>query len=42
VPAKYNRLLLFDGKYFHSGAQRFSGSELADGRLTQNFFFYRD
>jgi hypothetical protein len=42
VPSKYNRLLLFDGKYFHSGAQRFSGNQLSDGRITQNFFFYRD
>ncbi|GAA2767627.1 hypothetical protein GCM10010103_66690 [Streptomyces paradoxus] len=41
VPMKYNRLLIFDGKYFHSGARRFTGANLADGRMTQNFFFYR-
>jgi hypothetical protein len=41
VPMKYNRLLIFDGKYFHSGAQRLTGSSLAEGRMTQNFFFYR-
>jgi hypothetical protein len=41
IPMKYNRLLIFDGKYFHSGPQRLTGSDLAHGRLTQNFFFYR-
>ncbi|MGW4201969.1 DUF6445 family protein [Streptomyces sp. NPDC004726] len=41
VPMKYNRLLIFDGKYFHSGARRFAGADLAGGRMTQNFFFYR-
>jgi hypothetical protein len=41
VPMKYNRLLIFDGKYFHSGAQRLTGAALAEGRMTQNFFFYR-
>jgi hypothetical protein len=41
IPMKYNRLLIFDGKYFHSGAQRLTGASLAEGRLTQNFFFFR-
>jgi hypothetical protein len=41
IPMKYNRLLIFDGKYFHSGAHRLTGASLAEGRLTQNFFFYR-
>jgi hypothetical protein len=38
---KYNRLLIFDGKYFHSGAHRLTGDSLAEGRMTQNFFFFR-
>jgi hypothetical protein len=41
IPMKYNRLLVFDGKYFHSGAKRLTGASLAEGRITQNFFFYR-
>lgn len=41
VAMKYNRLLLFDGRYFHSGAQRLEGRSFAEGRLTQNFFFHR-
>ena len=41
VPMKYNRLFIFDGKYFHSGAQRLTGASLAEGRMTQNFFFFR-
>jgi len=41
IPMKYNRLLIFDGKYFHSGAQRLTGATLEEGRLTQNFFFFR-
>jgi len=41
IPMKYNRLLLFDGKYFHSGAHRLTGHTLEQGRMTQNFFFYR-
>ena len=41
IPMKYNRLVLFDGKHFHSGPQRLEGVTLADGRMTQNFFFYR-
>lgn len=41
IPWKYNRLVLLDGKHFHSGARRFEGTTLADGRLTQNFFFDR-
>ena len=41
VAQKYNRLVLFDGRYFHSGAQRFEGRTLAEGRLTQNFFMHR-
>jgi hypothetical protein len=41
IPMKYNRLLIFDGKYFHSGARRFAGASLAEGRMTQNFFFFR-
>jgi uncharacterized protein DUF6445 len=41
IPMRYNRLLIFDGKYFHSGAQRLTGAGLAEGRMTQNFFFYR-
>jgi hypothetical protein len=40
IPMKYNRLLIFDGKYFHSGAHRLTGRTLAEGRMTQNFFFY--
>ena|SRR5437773_1735399 len=42
IPMKYNRLLIFDGKYFHSGAHHLTGASLAEGRMTQNFFFYRD
>ena len=41
IPMKYNRLLIFDGKYFHSGALRLTGANLAEGRMTQNFFFFR-
>lgn len=41
IPMKYNRLLIFDGKYFHSGARRLAGASLAEGRMTQNFFFFR-
>jgi hypothetical protein len=41
IPMKYNRLLLFDGKHFHSGARRFVGEHLQEGRLTQNFFINR-
>lgn len=41
IPMKYNRLLVFDGKYFHSGPARLTGHTLAEGRITQNFFFYR-
>ena len=41
IPMKYNRLVIFDGKYFHSGARRLTGSDLTSGRLTQNFFFFR-
>jgi len=41
VAPKFNRLVLFDGRYFHSGAQRFEGKNLAQGRLTQNFFIHR-
>jgi hypothetical protein len=40
IPMKYNRLLLFDGKQFHSGARRLTGETLAQGRLTQNFFLF--
>jgi hypothetical protein len=40
IPMKYNRLLLFDGKHFHSGARRLTGETLAQGRLTQNFFLF--
>jgi hypothetical protein len=40
IPARYNRLVVFDGHHFHSGAQRESGVTLAEGRLTQNFFFH--
>jgi hypothetical protein len=40
IPMKFNRLVIFDGKYFHSGARRLSGATLAEGRMTQNFFFY--
>jgi hypothetical protein len=40
VPAKYNRLVIFDGKHFHSGPRELTGTSLADGRLTQNFFFF--
>jgi hypothetical protein len=41
IPMRYNRLVIFDGKHFHSGAQRLTGACLAEGRLTQNFFFFR-
>jgi len=41
IQARYNRLLIFDGKYFHSGARRLAGQELREGRLTQNFFFFK-
>ena len=41
VAMKYNRLVLFDGRYFHSGAQRLDGRGFDDGRLTQNFFIHR-
>jgi hypothetical protein len=41
IPMKYNRLLIFDGKYFHSGAHRLTGATRAEGRMTQNFFFFR-
>ena len=41
IPMKYNRLLIFDGKYFHSGAQLLTGASLEEGRMTQNFFFFR-
>ena len=40
IPMKYNRLLLFDGKHFHSGARRLTGNDLSQGRLTQNFFLF--
>lgn len=42
IPMKYNRLVIFDGKHFHSGARTLAGADLADGRITQNFFFDRD
>lgn len=41
IPMRYNRLLIFDGKHFHSGAHRLTGRTLAEGRMTQNFFFFR-
>jgi uncharacterized protein DUF6445 len=41
IPMQYNRLLIFDGKYFHSGPHRLTGTTHTEGRLTQNFFFYR-
>ncbi len=41
IPMRFNRLLIFDGKYFHSGAQVLTGATLAEGRMTQNFFFFR-
>jgi Family of unknown function (DUF6445) len=41
IPMKFNRLVIFDGKYFHSGPQRLTGRTLAEGRMTQHFFFYR-
>jgi hypothetical protein len=41
IAMKHNRLIVFDGRYFHSGAQRFEGNGLADGRLTQHFFIHR-
>jgi hypothetical protein len=41
IPMKYNRLVIFDGKYFHSGAHRLTGASLAEGRMTQNYFFFR-
>jgi Family of unknown function (DUF6445) len=40
IPMKFNRLVIIDGKYFHSGPQRLIGATLAEGRLTQHFFFY--
>ena len=42
IPMKYNRLVIFDGKHFHSGARTLTGAAAADGRITQNFFFDRD
>ena len=41
VPARFNRLVLFDGKFFHSGAQSLTGADAAEGRLTCNYFFDR-
>jgi hypothetical protein len=41
IPTRYNRLVVFDGKYFHSGPHLLTGETLDEGRLTQNFFFYR-
>ena len=41
IPMKYNRLVVFDGKYFHSGPRELKGADLVEGRLTQNFFFFR-
>jgi hypothetical protein len=41
ISMRYNRLVVFDGKYFHSGAQMLTGHSLAEGRMTQNFFFVR-
>ena len=41
IPMKYNRLVIFDGKYFHSGARGLPGAGAAEGRMTQNFFFHR-
>jgi hypothetical protein len=40
IPMRYNRMLLFDGKYFHSGAQTLAGGSIAEGRLTQHFFLF--
>jgi hypothetical protein len=40
IPMRYNRLVIFDGKCFHSGAQCLTGASLAEGRMTQNFFFF--
>jgi hypothetical protein len=39
IPMKYNRLIIFDGKCFHSGAINLTGSNILEGRMTQNFFF---
>lgn len=41
IPMRYNRLVIFDGKFFHSGARELHGDAPAGGRLTQNFFFDR-
>jgi hypothetical protein len=41
IPMKFNRLIIFDGKYFHSGAHCLTGSSIEEGRMTQNFFFFR-
>ncbi len=38
IGARYNRLVLFDSKCFHSGARTFTGHAIAEGRLTQHFF----
>lgn len=38
IPMKYNRLVLFQGRFFHSPAYGF-GNSLENGRLTQVLFF---
>lgn len=41
IEFKPNRAICFDGGYFHSIPSKFYGSDVASGRLTQNFFFKR-
>ena len=41
VPQRFNRLVIFDGKFFHSAARALTGGDRRSGRLTQNFFFSR-
>ena len=38
IPAKYNRMILYKGDYFHASVDYF-GKDRYDGRLFQTFFF---
>lgn len=38
VEHKYNRLVMFDGRYVHSGPRKYYGKAKKDGRLTQHYF----
>ncbi len=39
VPMRFNRMVVFAGRTFHSGPHRLTGCDARTGRLTQNLFY---